>query len=112
MGELDNGSANTNANPFPAKILTDKFGNIFSNVVMLAARDYHNIALKADGSVWMWGRKQAATGQVRLRRALESISSSFNRFETALSLTPPYGEKVAEGFLRDGPASAWSNIAL
>ena len=55
VGELSNGSVNTNANPFPAKILTDKFGNVFSNVVMMAARDYHNIALKADGSVWMWG---------------------------------------------------------
>jgi len=63
VGELDNGSANTNANPFPAKILTDKFGNIFSNVVMLAARDYHNIALKADGSVWMWGPKQQRQGK-------------------------------------------------
>jgi alpha-tubulin suppressor-like RCC1 family protein len=55
VGELGNGTVNTNANPFPAKILTDKFGNIFSNVVMMAARDYHNIAVKADGSVWMWG---------------------------------------------------------
>jgi hypothetical protein len=55
VGELGNGTANTNANPFPAKILTDKFGNTFSNVVMMAARDYHNIAVKADGSVWMWG---------------------------------------------------------
>ena len=55
VGELGNGTVNTNANPFPAKILTDKFGNVFSNVVMMAARDYHNIALKADGSVWMWG---------------------------------------------------------
>jgi alpha-tubulin suppressor-like RCC1 family protein len=26
-----------------------------SNVVLLAARDYHNIAVKADGSVWTWG---------------------------------------------------------
>ena len=55
VGELGNGTANTNPNAFPAPILTDKFGNSFSNVVMMAARDYHNIAVKADGSVWMWG---------------------------------------------------------
>ena len=55
VGELGNGTANNNANPMPAKILVDKFGNGFSNVVMMAARDYHNIAVKADGSVWMWG---------------------------------------------------------
>lgn len=55
VGELGDGTVNTNANPFPEKILTDKFGNGFSNVVMMSARDYHNIALKADGSVWMWG---------------------------------------------------------
>jgi alpha-tubulin suppressor-like RCC1 family protein len=55
VGELGNGTADTNANPFPSKILTDKFGNVFSNVVMMAARDYHNIAVKADNSVWMWG---------------------------------------------------------
>ena len=35
--------------------MTDKFGNGFSNVVMVANRDYHNLALKADGSLWMWG---------------------------------------------------------
>jgi alpha-tubulin suppressor-like RCC1 family protein len=55
VGELGNGTTNAGANPVPAKILTDKFGNGFSNVVMMAARDYHNIAVKADGSVWMWG---------------------------------------------------------
>jgi alpha-tubulin suppressor-like RCC1 family protein len=40
---------------FPAQVMTDKFGNGFTNVVMVSNRDYHNLALKADGSLWMWG---------------------------------------------------------
>jgi alpha-tubulin suppressor-like RCC1 family protein len=55
IGELGNGTTNAIANPLPAKILVDKFGAGFSNIVMVSARDYHNIAVKADGSVWMWG---------------------------------------------------------
>ena len=55
VGELGNGTTNAVANPVPAKILADKFSNSFSNLVMVSARDYHNIAVKADGSVWMWG---------------------------------------------------------
>jgi len=55
VGELGNGATNALANPLPARVLVDKFGSGFSNVVMISARDYHNIALKADGSVWMWG---------------------------------------------------------
>jgi len=55
LGELGNGATNAIPNPFPTNILTDTFGNGFSNVVLLSARDYHNIALKADGSVWTWG---------------------------------------------------------
>src|SRR5256886_1004275 len=39
----------------PAQVMQDKFGNSFSNVVLVANRDYHNVAVKADGSVWMWG---------------------------------------------------------
>jgi hypothetical protein len=39
----------------PSLVLQDKFGAGFSNVVMMAARDYQNIAVKSDGSVWMWG---------------------------------------------------------
>ncbi len=55
LGELGNGTTNLVANPFPAKILVDTYGHGFSNVVMTSARDYHNIAVKADGSVWCWG---------------------------------------------------------
>lgn len=55
VGELGNGTTNAVANPVPGKILVDKFGTGFSNIVMVSARDYHNITVKADGSVWMWG---------------------------------------------------------
>jgi alpha-tubulin suppressor-like RCC1 family protein len=55
IGELGNGTTNGTPNPVPAKILLDNYGAGFSNVVMMAARDYHNIAVKADGSVWQWG---------------------------------------------------------
>lgn len=55
VGELGNGSTNGTANPTPSRILTDNSGRGFSNVVRMAARDYHNIAVKSDGSVWQWG---------------------------------------------------------
>ena len=57
VGELGNGTADTknDAHPIASLVPVDKFGAGFSNVVMLAARDYHNIAVKTDGSVWMWG---------------------------------------------------------
>ena len=55
LGELGNGSTNSSPNSFPAPILADQYGAGFSNIVLASARDYHNIAVKADGSVWMWG---------------------------------------------------------
>jgi alpha-tubulin suppressor-like RCC1 family protein len=55
VGQLGNGTADTNQHPLPGKIQLDINGNGFSNVVLMAARDYHNIAVKADGSVWQWG---------------------------------------------------------
>jgi alpha-tubulin suppressor-like RCC1 family protein len=59
MGTNDNTGAGPSvdhvAHPFAGQILTDKFGAAFSNVVRVSNRDYHNIAVKADGSVWMWG---------------------------------------------------------
>ncbi|MGH7969534.1 MAG: RCC1 domain-containing protein, partial [Limisphaerales bacterium] len=55
VGELGLGTTNNSPNPVPAKILVDKFGSSFTNIVIMSARDYHNIAVKADGSVWMWG---------------------------------------------------------
>ncbi len=64
VGELGQGT-NDNAgtgpggdlisHPFPMQVTLDKFANPFTNVVMVSNRDYHNLALKADGSLWMWG---------------------------------------------------------
>jgi alpha-tubulin suppressor-like RCC1 family protein len=59
VGQLGNGAADGAGNyiphPLPAKIQLDNNGAPFSNIVMVAARDWHNIAMKADGSVWQWG---------------------------------------------------------
>jgi alpha-tubulin suppressor-like RCC1 family protein len=55
VGQLGGGTADGSQHPLPAKILLDNNGNGFTNIVMAAARDYHNIAVKADGSVWQWG---------------------------------------------------------
>jgi alpha-tubulin suppressor-like RCC1 family protein len=59
MGTNDNTGIGPSLDPvthsFPAQIMTDKFGAPFNNVVRVSNRDYHNIAVKADGSVWMWG---------------------------------------------------------
>lgn len=59
VGQLGNGSADGAGkyipHPLPAKIQLDNYGGGFGNIVMVAARDWHNIALKADGSVWQWG---------------------------------------------------------
>ncbi|HEX4644101.1 MAG TPA: hypothetical protein VH598_00675, partial [Verrucomicrobiae bacterium] len=55
VGELGIGGADLTPHPFPVQVTVDKFGAAFTNVVKVANRDYHNIAVKADGSVWMWG---------------------------------------------------------
>ena len=55
VGQLGIGMTNGVPNPVPAKIQLDNYGVGFSNVTMVAARDWHNIAVKADGSVWQWG---------------------------------------------------------
>jgi len=55
VGQLGFGTSDPNPHPLPATIQLDNFGFGFSNIVLVAARDWHNIALKADGSVWQWG---------------------------------------------------------
>src|SRR5947208_9387255 len=58
QGTNDNagiGPADLISHPFPVQVTQDKFTNAFGNVVMVSNRDYHNMALKADGSLWMWG---------------------------------------------------------
>jgi alpha-tubulin suppressor-like RCC1 family protein len=59
VGQLGNGTADGANNyiphPIPARIQLDNLGGTFTNIVMVAARDWHNIAVKADGSVWQWG---------------------------------------------------------
>jgi alpha-tubulin suppressor-like RCC1 family protein len=48
-GELGNGTSDTNAHPVATQVTG------FSNVVLSVCRDYHNICIKRDGTVWVWG---------------------------------------------------------
>jgi len=91
LGELGNGTTNAVANPVPAKILTDTFGGSFSNIVMASARDYHNIAVKADGSVWMWGANdqgQCGNGTTNATWSPTPVSGLTARVAQPLNLAP------------------------
>lgn len=48
-GQLGIGSSDTAAHPLPVKVPG------LSNIVVSAARDYHCIYVKRDGTVWVWG---------------------------------------------------------
>jgi alpha-tubulin suppressor-like RCC1 family protein len=49
FGELGIGSFDSNAHPVAVQVPG------LSNIVISAARDYHNICVKPDGTVWVWG---------------------------------------------------------
>jgi alpha-tubulin suppressor-like RCC1 family protein len=98
VGELGNGTTNVVANPFPAQIATNIFGSGFSNVVLLSARDYHNIALKADGSVWMWGANdqgQCGNGTTNATWSPTPVSGLTARVGLPLNLSPAAADGYA-----------------
>jgi alpha-tubulin suppressor-like RCC1 family protein len=104
-----------------------------TGVIAIAARDYHNIALKADGSVWTWGFN--ANGQLGDNTTIDrstpvqvlgltptanptttmSVSPAALRFGASkagaagpiVAVTAP--QTVAVGFT--GPPSAWTALA-
>ena len=91
VGELGNGTTNNYANPEPIQVQFDKFGAPFTNIVQLAARDYHNIAIKADGSVWMWGANdqgQCGDGTFVDAWRPQPVSGLGARIPLALTVTP------------------------
>ena len=59
--------------PFP--------GSRVSNVTAIAARDFHNIALKSDGTVWPWGFNE--NGQL-------GNNNTFNQNTPVQVIFPPF----------------------
>jgi alpha-tubulin suppressor-like RCC1 family protein len=49
FGELGIGTSDTNAHPLAVQVPG------LSSIVISAARDYHNICVRRDGTVWTWG---------------------------------------------------------
>src|SRR5438034_5589657 len=85
MGQLGIGTYDniTNAHPLPVQVPG------LSNVVISACRDYHNICVKRDGTVWVWGDNRSGccgdtTGNNVLSPRLMAGLVSNNRI--------PYGE--------------------
>jgi hypothetical protein len=94
-----NGTTNAVANALPARILVDGFGHSFSNIVMVSARDYHNIALKADGSVWMWGANdqgQCGNGTTNATWLPTPVSGLTARVGLALNVAPSAQQGYAD----------------
>ena len=101
VGQLGNGAADGAGNyvphSVPAKIQLDNYGNGFSNVTMVAARDWHNIAVKSDGSVWQWGANdQGQCGDNTTTDRWRPVKVSGLGPRVDLSL---YLERSAPGFL-------------
>jgi len=48
-GEQGDGTSDTNAHPVPQKVPS------LSNVAVAVCRDYHDICIKRDGTIWVWG---------------------------------------------------------
>ena len=48
-GEQGDGTSDTNSHPLPKQV------SGFSNVAFAVCRDYHDICIKWDGTVWVWG---------------------------------------------------------
>jgi hypothetical protein len=68
---------------------------------MMAARDYHNIAVKSDGSVWMWGANDQ--GQCGVGN-----TNSVWRPSPVVGLGPRVGLPLS---LTGGPLSGYADLA-
>lgn len=60
-GEMGNGTTDSNLY-LPTKILTDNNGNTFNNVAKIDSGFSFGVALKNDGTVWVWGCSANAPG--------------------------------------------------
>jgi len=98
------GLGNTTQRTVPFKIEQDINSNDFNNVEKISSAYEHNLALKADGSVWAWGRNnygQLGDGTTSTR----TMPQQLNFIENVLSICA--GAYHSMALKADGSVWAW-----
>jgi alpha-tubulin suppressor-like RCC1 family protein len=55
VGQLGNGDATYTDSTVPVQVHGPNNVGYLTGIVAIAARDYHNYALRSDGTLWSWG---------------------------------------------------------
>jgi len=60
----------------------DSWGAVFSDATAIATGSRHSLALRADGSLWIWGGQEG----LKPRKALESITAMAGGSDDSIAL--------------------------
>lgn len=100
-GQLGNGTTNSNYNNEPVQVrnLTD--------VISVSASDYYSMALKKDGTVWVWGDNKDGCLTGNDKNSKVSIPVKINGLFNVIAIATGGAHRVV--LKKDGTVWAWGN---